>query len=77
MGMLPAGAAGNIAGAALKNGIPVAIGGTTASPTFTPDLNGLFSSGANSAAGGSKSTAKKPSTPDSLTNSLGGLLKQH
>ena len=77
MGMLPAGAAGSITGAALKNGIPVAIGGTTASPTFTPDLNGMFSSGANSAASGSKSPAKKPNSTDSLTNTLGGLLKQH
>jgi AsmA protein len=77
MGMIPGGAAGNIAGAALKNGIPVAIGGTTANPTFTPNLNGMFSSGAASAVSGSKSTAKKPSTPDSLTNTLGGLLKQH
>jgi AsmA protein len=81
MGMIPSGAAGgavgSITGAALKNGIPVAIGGTTASPTFTPNLNGMFSSGANSVVGGSKSPAKKPNTTDSLTNTLGGLLKQH
>ena len=52
MGMIPrrSGAArGSIAGAALKNGIPVAIGGTTANPTFTPNLSGMFSSGANAA----------------------------
>jgi hypothetical protein len=80
MGMIPGGAAGgavgNIAGAALKNGIPVAIGGTTANPTFTPNLGGILSSGAsniNKAA----PAAKKPNTTDSLTNTLGGLLKQH
>ena len=81
MGMIPSGAAGgavgSITGAALKNGIPVAIGGTTANPTFTPNLSGMFGSGA-SAASGTKSPAKKPSTTtDPLTNALGGLLKQH
>jgi AsmA protein len=81
MGMIPGGAAGgavgNIAGAALKNGIPVAIGGTTANPTFTPNLGGMLSSGASGAASGTKSPAKKPNSTDSLTNALGGLLKQH
>ncbi|HMH14425.1 MAG TPA: DUF748 domain-containing protein [Edaphobacter sp.] len=81
MGMIPGGAAGgavgSITGAAIKNGIPVAVGGTTANPTFTPNLNGMFSSGANSVVNGSKPAGKKPNTTDSLTNTLGGLLKQH
>jgi hypothetical protein len=81
MGMIPGGAAagavGSIAGAALKNGIPVAIGGTTSNPTFTPDLNHMFSSGTSTTAPGAKSPAKKPNSTDPLTNTLGGLLKQH
>jgi AsmA protein len=48
MGMIPGGAAGgaagsvigNYAGAALRNGVPVAIGGTTSNPTFTPNMDG-------------------------------------
>jgi hypothetical protein len=81
MGMIPGGAAGSavgsITGAALKNGIPVAIGGTTANPTFTPNLSGMLSSGASAATNSNKSPAKKANTTDSLTNTLGGLLKQH
>ena len=76
LGMIPGGAANSIAGAAIKNGIPVAIGGTTANPTFTPNLNSMFGGGA-SAASSSKPASKKPSTSDSLPNGLGGLLKQH
>jgi AsmA protein len=81
MAMIPSGAAassiGGIASSALKNGIPVAIGGTTSNPTFTPNLGGLMSSGANNLTKGSKPTSKGQSTTDSLTNALGGLLKQH
>ncbi len=80
MSMIPSGAAssvGVIAGSALKNGIPVAIGGTTSNPTFTPNLGGLVSSGANSVAHGTKSTNKGQPTTDPLTNALGALLKQH
>jgi AsmA protein len=77
MGMIPGGAAGSIASAALKNGIPVAIGGTTANPTFTPNLGGMLGSGASATNGSKAAPAKKPNTTDSLTNALGGLLKQH
>ncbi len=84
MGMIPSGGAassiGGIAGAALRNGIPVAIGGTTTNPTFAPNLSGLAKGGAASAAQGliegNKSTGKK-STTDPLTNALGGLLNRH
>ena len=50
MGMIPGGAggaasglgaAGGLASGVLKNGIPVAIGGTTSNPTFAPNLSGL------------------------------------
>jgi|SRR5579871_34869 len=73
----PAGSIGGLATNALKNGIPVAIGGTTSNPTFTPNLGGLMSSGASSLTKGSQPTSKGQSTTDSLTNALGGLLKQH
>ena len=84
LGIIPAGAAGGAAGSigaltvsVLKNGIPIAIGGTTASPTFTPNLSGILSGGAGSVANSKQAPAKKPNTTDSLTNVLGGLLKQH
>ena len=81
MAMIPSGGAagsiGGLASSALKNGIPVAIGGTTSNPTFTPNLGGLISNGANSLTKGSQPTSKGQSMTDSLTNALGGLLKQH
>jgi len=79
MGMIPnssaAGAVGSFATSALRNGVPVAIGGTTANPTFTPNLSGAVSSGASSFTGSNKGTTKQNST-DSLTNALGGLLNR-
>ncbi len=86
LGMIPAGAAGgaagsvigNYAGAALRNGVPVAIGGTTSNPTFTPNMGGIV----NSATSGSttKGGAAKPSnskSTDPLSDALGGLFKPH
>jgi AsmA protein len=84
MGMIPSGAAGgaagsvigNYAGAALRNGVPVAIGGTTSNPTFTPNMGGIV----NSATSGATKGAAKPSSnksTDPLSNALGGLLKPH
>lgn len=84
MGMIPGGAVGgtagkvigNYAGAALRNGVPVTIGGTTSNPTFTPNMGGLV----NSATGGTpKKGAAKPSQngADPLSNALGGLFKPH
>jgi AsmA protein len=84
MGMIPGGAAGgvaggvvgNIAGSALRNGVPVAIGGTTSNPTFTPNMNGVLSGAAGSAVKG----IAKPSNSNNanpLSNALGGLLKSH
>jgi AsmA protein len=84
MGMIPGGGAagtagsviGNYAGAALRNGVPVAIGGTTSNPTFTPNMGGIVSSATSGAA---TKGAAKPSqnNTDPLSNALGGLLKPH
>jgi len=79
LGMIPnngtAGAIGGAATAALRNGIPIAIGGTTSNPTFTPNMSSLLSGAANNPA---KGTAKpSPNTTDPLSNALGGLLKPH
>jgi hypothetical protein len=81
MGMIPnsgaAGAVGGFATSALRNGVPVAIGGTTSNPTFTPNLSGAMTSGASALTGGSKTPAiNKQNTKDSLTNALGGLLNR-
>jgi hypothetical protein len=82
MGMIPSGAVGgaagsvvgNYAGAALRNGVPVAIGGTTSNPTFTPNMGGIVNSATSGAA---TKGAAKPSqnSTDPLSNALGGLLK--
>ena len=80
MGMIPKGGAaagnviGNYAGAALRNGVPVAIGGTTSNPTFTPNMGGIMNS---ATAGVAKKGAPKPSQSGAnpLSNALGGLLK--
>jgi AsmA protein len=84
MGMIPGGAAGgaagsvigNYAGAALRNGVPVSIGGTTSNPTFTPNMGGIVNSATSGAA---TKGAAKPSqnSTDPLSNALGGLLKPH
>jgi AsmA protein len=77
MGMIPGGATnsaiGGVAGSALRNGIPVAIGGTTSNPTFAPNMSGLISG----AAGNAVKNPTKPSktATDPLSNALGGLLK--
>jgi AsmA protein len=79
MGMIPGGTAGNVignyAGAALRNGVPVAIGGTTSNPTFTPNMGGIL----NSATAGTprKGTVKPAQGTDPLSSPLGGLLKAH
>ncbi len=81
MGMIPSGGAagsvGNIATSTLRNGVPVAIGGTTSNPTFSPNLSGVASSAATSFAGGKSASGKTNNSTDSLTNALGGLLNHH
>jgi len=81
MGMIPnsgaAGAIGGIATSALRNGVPVAIGGTTSNPTFAPNLSGAMTSGASAFTGGNKNApAQKQNPTNSLTNALGGLLNR-
>jgi AsmA protein len=87
-GMIPGGAGGaaarlgsigGLASGALKNGIPVAIGGTTSSPTFTPNMGALFSSAAAGAVQGApKGKSKQNGTQSNpLGNALGGFLKPH
>jgi AsmA protein len=74
-----AGAIGGVTSSALKNGIPVAIGGTTSNPTFTPNLAGVGASVAQGLLNGS-TTAKKPANgtqANPLGNALGGLLGHH
>jgi AsmA protein len=83
MGMIPsnaaAGAVGSFATSALRNGIPVAIGGTTSNPTFAPNISEAMKSGASGFTGTNQAPAKgKQSTTDPLTDALGGLLnRQH
>jgi AsmA protein len=73
------GAIGGVAGSALKNGIPVAIGGTTSNPTFTPNVASLATSAAQGLLNGKTqpSNGKKSTTTDQLGNALGGLLGKH
>jgi hypothetical protein len=86
-GMIPGGGAagglgsiGGLAGSVLKSGIPVAIGGTTSNPTFTPNMSKVASSigasaGQNLLPG--KSNGKQGGAGSNpLGNVLGGLLNR-
>jgi AsmA protein len=70
------GAAGGLAGNALKNGIPVTITGTASSPIITPDMKGLTAGAANPASLLGKNGPQIPNTKN-LGKSLGGLLGKH
>jgi AsmA protein len=78
LGMIPnsgtAGAIGGAATTALRNGIPVAIGGTTSNPTFAPNMSGLVSGAAGTAVKGTTKPSQN-NTANPLSNPLGGLLK--
>jgi AsmA protein len=83
-GMIPGGAGGaagglgsigGLASAALKNGIPVAIGGTTSSPTFAPNLHGLAAGVGAGAVQGLPKGKQNGTQSNPLGNALGGLLK--
>jgi AsmA protein len=88
MGMIPGGGAGGaaglgsiggLAGAVLKNGIPVAIGGTTSNPTFAPNLRGV-AAGVGASAGQQLLNGKgkqNGTQSNPLGNALGGLLNRH
>ena len=76
------GSVGGLTSGVLRNGIPVAIGGTVSNPTFAPNLSGLIRGaglGALQGIAGQKGTqqvpASRPST-DQLQNALGGLFKK-
>ena len=77
------GSIGGLASVALKNGIPVAIRGTTSDPTFSPELGGLtrsFAAGAAQSFVGGKTAKNNPAgkaASDPLKNALGGLFGKH
>lgn len=77
IGLIPnsgaAGSVGGVATAALRNGIPVAIGGTTSNPTFAPNLSGTVKSGASAF---TPPTQNKQNQSDPLGDVLGGLLNR-
>jgi hypothetical protein len=79
-GFIPGGAAGGIASGALKSGIPVAIGGTTSNPTFTPNVASLAAGVGASAAQGllnGKTSKNGKTATDPVSSALGGLLGKH
>jgi hypothetical protein len=80
-GFIPGGAAavGGVTSSVLKAGIPVAIGGTTSNPTFSPNVAGLAAGVGASAAQGLLNGKKGQSTQQAnpLGNALGGLLGKH
>jgi AsmA protein len=71
------GSIGGIASAALKNGIPVAIGGTTSNPTFTPNMRGLAAGVGAGAVQGLPKGKSNGTQANPLGNALGGLLNRH
>lgn len=76
------GALGGVASNVLKSGIPVAIGGTTSNPTFSPNVAGLATAVGTSAAkgllnqqlNGNKGNQKQANP---LGDALGGLFGKH
>jgi AsmA protein len=76
-----AGSVGGIAAGVAKNGIPVAIGGTTSNPTFTPNMKGVMSGVGATAAqqllNGKSGAKQNGNQSNPLGNALGGLLNRH
>jgi AsmA protein len=68
------GGLGGIATAVMRNGIPVAIGGTTSNPTFAPNLAGALSGASKGVPAGATKGKSNQSNP--LGNALGGLLNR-
>jgi hypothetical protein len=64
------GAIGTIVNKATAGGIPVAIAGTTANPTFAPDAGRIFSGKSPH----TDASPQKSAQPKSLGKTLGGLL---
>jgi hypothetical protein len=71
------GAVGGLASGVLKNGIPVAIGGTTSNPTFAPNLRGVASGVGAGAAQQLLKGKQNGNQSNPLGNALGGLLNRH
>src|SRR5580658_2424580 len=71
------GAVGGIASGVRKNGIPVAIGGTTSNPTFAPNLRGVASGVGAGAAQQLIKGKTNGNQNNPLGNALGGLLNKH
>jgi hypothetical protein len=71
------GAVGGLASGVLKNGIPVAIGGTTSNPTFAPNLRGVASGVGAGAAQQLLKGKTNGNQNNPLGNALGGLLNKH
>ena len=67
---------GGIASGVLKSGIPVAIGGTTSNPTFSPNVAGLATAVGTSAARNllNGKTKGQPGQQQQQGNPLGGVL---
>ena len=89
-GMIPGGAGvpssgltsiGGLAGAVLKNGIPVAIGGTTSNPTFAPNLSrvvgGIGASAGQNLIPGKSNRKQNGAQNNPLGSVLGGLVNHH
>jgi AsmA protein len=72
------GRVGGVASTALRNGVPVTITGTAASPVITPDMKGLTGGGAGSPAAGllGRGGQQLPNRGN-LGKALGGLLGKH
>jgi hypothetical protein len=72
------GRAGGVASGVLRNGVPVTITGTAASPVITPDMKGLTGGGASSPAAGllGRGGQQLPNGKN-LGKTLGGLLGRH
>jgi AsmA protein len=84
--MIPAGAGAGtsgltsitgIAGAVAKNGIPVAIGGTTSNPAFTPNLSKVATTVGQNLITGKSNDKQKGAQSNPVGNGLGGLLNGH
>jgi AsmA protein len=72
------GALGGAAGGVLKSGIPVAIGGTTSNPTFSPNVAGLATAmGTGAAKQLLKGQQGNQKQANPLGNALGGLFGKH
>jgi AsmA protein len=71
------GRVGGVASTALRNGVPVTITGTAASPVITPDMKGLTGGAGSPAAGLLGRGGQQLPNKGNLGKALGGLLGKH